>query len=306
MKITNDKIVEALADSTALELSADKKSVRRAGNKVLPEKQAKNKRDAKATGKEEEKNGKEEAEEPVIRDEQGRTIFLTADFENPIIIHFKTADQDAAKDESYKVNWKDVETLVKEKFEKLKVVYSRADKYEGDLAIASHRVNMAQLEKLCTLKDEPIGDKKFTFQKTTGEELKDFWQKQGGHYQFCTAPKLRLAKKQNKKVAEAKREENLKRQKRSYNIAGVYYMDINKVKSKSRAILNIVKDGEKLEDEDAAFIKELLKFHNKSEQKLQDLSHFEVGFHPEFDKTRCFFVVRKDGVKEDFSISKCI
>ncbi len=83
-------------------------------------------------------------------------------------------------------------------------------------------------------------------------------------------------------------------------------MDINKVKSKSRAILNIKKEGEKLDETEGAFIGELLKFHDKYDDKMKDFDHFEVDFHPEFTKTRCFFVVRKDGAKEDFSISKCI
>ena len=83
-------------------------------------------------------------------------------------------------------------------------------------------------------------------------------------------------------------------------------MDINKVKSKSRAILNNMKDDEKLADNDADFIKEILKFHAKSAEKLVDFDKFIVGAHPEYPKTRCFFVVRKDGSKEDFSVSKCI
>jgi len=39
---------------------------------------------------------------------------------------------------------------------------------------------------------------------------------------------------------------------------------------------------------------------------MKDFESFEVGPHPEFEKTRCFFVVKKDGTKEDFSVSKCI
>jgi hypothetical protein len=92
----------------------------------------------------------------------------------------------------------------------------------------------------------------------------------------------------------------------SYEIAGQYYVDINKVKSKARAILNLKKDGESLSGTDAAFIKELLQFHDKGAEKLKGFSHFEVGEHPQFAKTRCFFVVRTGGAKEDFSISKCI
>ena len=100
--------------------------------------------------------------------------------------------------------------------------------------------------------------------------------------------------------------ESVKRAKTSYEIAGVYYLDINKVKSKSRAILNLKKDGERLEGNDSEFIKELLSFHEKNEAKLTDFEAFEVNTHPDFDKTRCFFVVRKDGSKEDFSVTRCI
>ena len=39
---------------------------------------------------------------------------------------------------------------------------------------------------------------------------------------------------------------------------------------------------------------------------MKDYEHFEVGVHPDFEKTRCFFVVKKDGAKEDFSVTKCI
>jgi hypothetical protein len=97
-----------------------------------------------------------------------------------------------------------------------------------------------------------------------------------------------------------------KRARASYEIAGAYYADINKVKSKARAILNLKKDGEKLTGNDSDFIKELLELHDKGADKLRDFEHFEVGEHPEYAKTRCFFVSRKDGSKEDFSISKCL
>jgi DNA-directed RNA polymerase-5 subunit 1 len=89
-------------------------------------------------------------------------------------------------------------------------------------------------------------------------------------------------------------------------IAGIFYHDINKVKSKSRAILNLKKDGEKIEGNDSDFLKELLQLHEKSETKLKNFSHFEAGVHPLYEKTRCFFVVRTDGSKEDFSVTKCI
>ena len=135
--------------------------------------------------------------------------------------------------------------------------------------------------------------------------MKEFWSEQGGHYNFCIQNKLRAAKKAAKARNQEKRE-GVKRAKTSYKIAGQYYLDINKVRSKSRAIMNLKEDGEKLEGNDVEFIKELLQLHHKAEEKLRDFDAFEVGVHPQFEKTRCFFVVRKDGSKEDFSVTKCI
>jgi len=64
--------------------------------------------------------------------------------------------------------------------------------------------------------------------------------------------------------AQEKRE-TVKRAKASFDIAGVYYLDINKVKSKSRAILNLKQDGERIEGNDSDFLKELLNFHEKKD-----------------------------------------
>jgi len=279
--------------------------VRRRGNKALPELQKRElrKRDQKAAAKEEEKG---EEHDEVQLDDKGLPVLVNSDFENPVIVHFQTPGTDG---DSFKVNWKEVENEVRSKFPMLKIVYSRADQFQGDLAISSHKLKQSNLDKLTAAKLK-IQQREFTFTKTAGEELKDFWQKQGGHFQFCIQPKLRSIKKQQKALKQAKREGGTggggKREKLSYEIAGVYYSDINKVKSKARAILNLKKDGEKLAGNDEEFIKELVKFHEKHEQKMKDFESFEAGEHPDYEKTRCFFIVRKDGSKEDFSISKCI
>jgi hypothetical protein len=195
------QIIDACKDSTNVETSKDGTKIRRMKNAVLPEKTGSlKKREAKLEEKKAAKDGdaaeaKEEVNDPVQRDDQGRIIFCQQDFENTLIVHFKTEDVDAAQDEDYKVSWKDLENVIKTKFDQIKVVYSRADKYEGDLAISRHKLNRAQYDELVQLKDQLIGTKKFSFAETEGEELKDFWQKQGGHFQYCIAPKLRLARK---------------------------------------------------------------------------------------------------------------
>ena len=316
MGIDIKDVVDAWGDSETVELSKDKKMIRRMKNKELPARNEKGKkRDIKGQKKEEGKaenaeNGAAEDEggQVVQRDEQGRIIFVPQDFdmENTLILHFITKDHDQKADENYKVAWKDIEKLVKEQYDKVKVTYSRGDKYEGHLSVSTHKSSKQQIEQLANLKGQLIGTKKFDFSKLEGEDLKDFWQKQGGHFNYCIAPKLRLAKKNNRKTQDQKRDDKAKKQKKSYTIAGVYYMDINKVKSKARAILNNMKDDDKLSDNDADFLKEIVKFHQKADEKLKDYDGFVVGPHPEYPKTRCFFVIRKDGTKEDFSVSKCI
>jgi len=100
---------------------------------------------------------------------------------------------------------------MKEKFPLLKNVYTRADKYEGDIAISSHKYNKKQFEELCEVKDYEIGTKKFSFTKTEGEALSEFWQQQGGHFQYCIAPKQRIAKKISRAKQDLVREEKAKR-----------------------------------------------------------------------------------------------
>ena len=223
------------------------------------------------------------------------------DFDNPVIVSYTAK---VASGEEFKVDWKCVEKAIKESFPKLKLIYSRMDPHGGHVAFSQLRIKRNLLEDLCKT-PLTIQERQFTFAQTEGEDLKEFWQKQGGHYQFCIQNRLRAARKQARMRQQEKRE-SVKRAKVEYEIAGVFYHDINKVKSKSRAILNLKKDGEKIDGNDADFLKELLEMHDKSEAKLKDFESFEVGVHPKYEKTRCFFVVRNDGTKEDFSVTKCI
>jgi len=41
--------------------------------------------------------------------------------------------------------------------------------------------------------------------------LNEFWQKEGGHFQYCIAPKLRIAKKLKRIKTDAVREDKAKR-----------------------------------------------------------------------------------------------
>jgi hypothetical protein len=167
---------------------------------------------------------------------------------------------------------------VREKFPALKLTYARGDDHGGQIAISSLRIKTDLVDQLLA-ESMSIKEKTFKFSKLEGEPLKEFWQNQGGHYNFCIQHKLRAAKKAAK-LRNVEKRESVKKAKTSYEIAGVYYLDINKVKSKSRAILNLKQDGDRLEGNDEAFVKEIISFHDRSEAKMADFDHFEVGTHP--------------------------
>ncbi|KAL5557008.1 hypothetical protein UlMin_039244 [Ulmus minor] len=68
------------------------------------------------------------------------------------------------------------------------------------------------------------------------------------------------------------------------------------------------KNGEKLTPEHQKIILErLLPYHPEYETKIGcGVESIMVGYHPDFEETRCMFIVGKDGQLIDFSYWKCI
>lgn len=67
--------------------------------------------------------------------------------------------------------------MISDRLDQIKVVYSRGDKYEGDIAVSSFKLDKVQFAELVQWKDIPVGEvsKKFSFSETKGEDLKEFW-----------------------------------------------------------------------------------------------------------------------------------
>ena len=84
------------------------------------------------------------------------------------------------------------------------------------------------------------------------------------------------------------------------------FKSIKEMQSFFGKLLKSYQPGNPIAEAEAATMKELLKYHTNAEKKIDDIDHFEVGKHPQFSETNCFFIVRKDGTKEDFSFNKCI
>lgn len=257
LKITAADISAACVDSDQVEISTDKLKVRRSENKALPAAQEQRKRDAKFDDKAPKKKdeGVDDYDEKT-----GKVILTERDFSDPIIVYYNTTIPEG---EEFKVNWKEVEAKVKEAYPKLKLIYSRGGQNDGHMAFSSLRLNQELFDTMTTTK-MTVEDHEFTFCRAEDDCLKDFWQDHGNHYSFCTQNRVRFAKKQAKAKMMEKRE-SVKRAKTSFEIAGAIYLDIGKVKSKSRAILNLKKDGERLTGNDEAFMKDIIEFHARHE-----------------------------------------
>ena len=74
-----------------------------------------------------------------------------------------------------------------------------------------------------------------------------------------------------------------------------------------RAILNRYRDGEEISGDDAKHLTALLKRHNESQEKIGcGVHHYEVGIAPDGFGTRCFWIVRFDDTRVDFSYKHCL
>ncbi|RVX00044.1 Protein DCL-like, chloroplastic [Vitis vinifera] len=67
-------------------------------------------------------------------------------------------------------------------------------------------------------------------------------------------------------------------------------------------------NGDRLSLEHEKFVLEkLLAYHPECEKKIGcGIDYITVGYHPDFEGSRCLFIVRNDGELVDFSYWKCI
>ena len=84
------------------------------------------------------------------------------------------------------------------------------------------------------------------------------------------------------------------------------FRSVGDVKIIFNKLLKSGKVGDVIEGEEATLMKELLMYHPKYDQKIKSFDHFEINMHPKFNDTKCYFVVKSDKTKEDFSYLKCI
>ncbi|XP_074273274.1 protein DCL, chloroplastic [Silene latifolia] len=66
--------------------------------------------------------------------------------------------------------------------------------------------------------------------------------------------------------------------------------------------------GDRLSPEhETTILERLLPYHPECVKKIGcGIDYITIGYHPQFEESRCLFIVRKDGELEDFSYWKCI
>jgi hypothetical protein len=238
--------------------------LRRKGNKELPKLILKEK-----------KSGHEEAKDPNVLTER--------DFKDPKIVFFKT---ETVSEE--KPSWRDLEKDIVLLNPTIKILYSRMKDNLGQLAIASGKIDNEAIEKLVQSKITSV-NYEYSFEIPNEEDLKQFWEEHGSHYEMVSKQKLRISKKRKRDEQKDDKSQKIRKveeEDRQYTLAGKTYANINKVKSKAKAIMNVKEDGQKLENYEEEFMKEIIKNHPKHDIKMKDFSHFIVGEHPDFKNTR--------------------
>ena len=271
---TKEELKEGIKESKEIELDNTTEKVRRINNKELPELLLLNKK-RKKDENEDEKEEKEENEENESID--------------PTILKVTSTEET-------KIKWKDILSEFQKENPNLKVVYGRFKINEGHFAI------LIKPDEELKFKDSlKINDEVFKVEKCEGEDLIEFWKNHGSHYEQCVKSHDKKGKKNNKKGKKDKTFlEN------PVNLGGEKFTDISLVRAKARKILTDNKDGDALKDKDKEFIEDVLKYHHNYDDKIKDLDFITTGKSEKYEHSRCFYIVKKDGEKVDFSIQKCI
>lgn len=89
-------------------------------------------------------------------------------------------------------------------------------------------------------------------------------------------------------------------------LGGKKFNDALYIYEEAGKILLRYKGGEPLKGKDSDFMMDLLKYHERYEEKARDIDYITIGKAPEHKVSWCFFIVRKNNDKIDFSYRKCI
>jgi hypothetical protein len=284
LSATTQELLEAIGASSALEANEAGDSLRRAENKPLPEFKAQkrlrgNDGDAVAVNNQGAATG-------------GSKATLADNEMEPLILFVRDVEG------LYKQG-KEVEGAIGKKY-MIKVPFARFGKSEdgGQLVLDKNNTPAEMVEELLGSGFE-FKERVIKFDLGTDRDRDSFLKDHRHHVNNI------LKRKFKKKLGRPERDVKKKWQ-GSLEFLGVTYPSLEAFKAKFKGLIMKTKNGDEIAEKGAALLRGLLAHHPKGEQKLEKLKSFTVDFHPQYKTTRCFFLVREDGEKEDFSYHKCV
>lgn len=282
-------IIDAIKASLELELNTEENQVRRKDNKPLP---------AQATEETlaaPEKKLKTENPELEQKQAEIATIVVEEEVEDPnvftpLILFVRDTEKLGRKG-------REIEEAMGKKY-LIKIPFVRIGKGDGHLVLDKWATKAEIIKELTDTGFEYEGET-ITFDVGTDRDRDLFMKDHGRH-----VGKI-VDKKFGKKFGRPKREVNKK-------WAGPVvflerkYPNMDALKAIFKGIVMKTRNGVEVDEEQKKKLAGLLAFHSKAEEKLKGMTGFTVGFHPTYNKTRCFFVIKEDGTKDDFSFHKCV
>ena len=194
--------------------------------------------------------------------------------------------------EDIRIKWQEIVSNFKKENPNLKINYCRFKNKKGYISILKN-----PNEEILYKDTFKIKNVIFTIEKCENDDLKKFYKEHGEHYENCTNKEKKEKKQIKKKKSYLENPVILGEEK---------FNDIKLIKNQIKNILNQIKDNEKLIGKNKEFIEDILKYHHNYNEKIKDMDYITVGKHNNSNYNRCFFIVKKNGEKIDFSIQKCI
>lgn len=286
LSASREDILEAIKASELLDLNEQGDSLRRAGNKDLPEFKAQKKlrvanNDAGVAVNNQDKDAKTHVKAPV-----------PDNIMEPLILFLRDIDGLYKKGRS-------LEEEISKKF-MIKVPFARIGKSEDGGQVLFDKNNTSEEIVNELLNDGFVFEgRTLKFDRGTDRDRDYFFKEHSRHVNNI------LKRKFKKKLGRADRDVKRKWQ-GSLKFLEVTYPSLEAFKSKFKGLIMKTKNGDEIGEAGSALLKELLTHHTKTEEKMANFKAFTVDFHPNYQTTRCFFVIREDGTKDDFSYHKCI
>lgn len=270
----------AVSKSTLLELSSDKSSVRRKDRK-LPD--FKGKKKFEMTTRLSRKNS-EKSVSSLIATDDSQKVFV------PLLLVMTDVS-------TLPKNGKLIEETIGEQ-QKTKIPYARVNKTNGHLVLDKNEKDSSDVvEKL--LKDGFEFDGKKIEIIAADDRERNLFNKENLNY----LEKI-VKKKFGKSIKKAGKIQE-KKQFAALTFAGKKYNNFSGLQTAFKNIISKSRNGVEIDEDSHKMVEELLKYHDNKE-KLKGAKSYVVDFHPVYKQTRCFFIVKDDESKEDFSIHKCL